>query len=119
MRTIRALSAVTASLLFLSDASAHHAVTANYVEDVGTIEGVVVEVFWANPHVHYYLEVTDDQGEVSLWDLESSNLNGMARAGWTRSTLEVGDRIRASGRLGREGRTRLALQLDSVEILDR
>ena len=44
-------------------ALAHHAISANYETDkVGTIDGVVVEVFWANPHVHYYLEVSKDDG---------------------------------------------------------
>ena len=118
MRPNQRLIAVAASLLVLTQARGHHAVTANYLEDVGTIEGVVVEVFWSNPHVHIYVEVTDAQGQVNLWDIESTNLNGMASAGWTRDTVEVGDRIRASGRLGREGRARLALQLPSVEILD-
>ena len=78
----------------------------------------VVEVFWANPHVHYYLEVTEADGSTRIWDLESSNLNGMASAGWSRDTIEVGDRIRVSGMMGREGRPRLALDRDSLEVLE-
>ena len=97
---------------------AHHALSANYTEEVGEVEGVVVEVFWANPHVHYYIEVTEADGSTRLWDLESSNLNGMASAGWSRDTIQVGDRIRVSGQLGREGRPRLALNRDSVEVLE-
>ena len=89
-----------------------------FVIEVGEVEGVVVEVFWANPHVHYYIEVTEADGSTRIWDLESSNLNGMARAGWTRDTIEVGDRIRASGMMGREGRPRLALDRDTLEVLE-
>ena len=41
-------------------ASAHHAITLNYdPNSSGEVEGVVEEVFWANPHVHYYLTVTE------------------------------------------------------------
>ena len=97
---------------------AHHALSANYIEEVGEVEGVVVEVFWANPHVHFYIEVTEADGSTRIWDLESSNLNGMASAGWSRDTIEVGDRIRVSGQIGREGRPRLALDRESLEVLE-
>lgn len=96
----------------------HHAYNANYVEEHGTIEGVVVEVFWGNPHVHYYLEVAGADGTTKIWDVESSNLGVMARGGWTRETLEVGDHVRVSGNLGREGRPKLALDRDTLEMLD-
>lgn len=112
-----AACAATAALAALP-AAGHHAYDANYVRETGSIEGVVVEVFWANPHVHYYLEVTDDAGGTTIWDVESDNLGVMDRAGWTRETLQVGDRVRISGRLGREGRSRLALDLSSLERLD-
>jgi len=95
----------------------HHAYDANYGQEHGSIEGVVVEVFWGNPHVHYYLEVAGDDGTAKLWIVESDNLGVMARAGWTSETLQVGDRVRVSGRLGREGRPRLALERESLERL--
>ncbi len=65
--------------------SAHHAFSANYNLDLaGTVQGVVEEVFWANPHVHYYIRVTNEDGSVELWDAEDANLNSMARRGWSR-----------------------------------
>ena len=75
-------------------------------------------MFWGNPHVHYYLEVLQDDGVARVWDVESENLGVMARAGWTSETLEIGDLVRVSGRLGREGRSKLALDLESVEFLN-
>ncbi len=99
-------------------ARGHHAISANYEEDlVGSIEGVVVEVFWANPHVHYYLEVVNDNGATELWDIETGNLIGLTKAGWTKETIEVGDHIKVSGNLGRGGNKRLNLDRDSLEIL--
>ena len=119
MKTLAAIAVYAAAVvLAASPAAGHHAYDANYVRDTGSIEGVVVEVFWANPHVHYYLEVTDDAGGTTIWDVESDNLGVMERAGWTSVTLQVGDRVRVSGRLGREGRSRLALDLSSLERLD-
>ncbi len=44
-------------------AAAHHAFAANNeMDNVGTVEGIVEEVFWANPHVHYYIQVTKEDG---------------------------------------------------------
>lgn len=99
-------------------AHGHHAYAANYDPDLtGTIEGVVIEVFWANPHVRYFLEVVNENGETELWDVESANIGMMTTAGWTHETIEVGDHIRVSGGLGRNGMRRLALKLESLEIL--
>ncbi len=117
-RTFVCAASILAVGVGWTSVQAHHALSANYTEEVGEVEGVVVEVFWANPHVHYYIEVTEADGSTRLWDLESSNLNGMASAGWSRDTIQVGDRIRASGQLGREGRPRLALDRDSVEVVE-
>ena len=112
-------------LVLLSSASlagtvayGHHAFAANYDPNLtGTIEGVVIEVFWANPHVRYFLEVVNENGETELWDVESSNIGMMTAEGWNRETIEVGDRIRVSGGLGRDGLRRLSLDLDSLEVL--
>lgn len=115
--TARIHSAI-ATMFFWTTSGGHHALSANYTDEIGTVEGVVIEVFWANPHVHYYIEVNESDSTTVLWDLESSNLNSMASAGWTRDTISVGDRIRVSGRMGLEGRRRLALDRDSLEFVD-
>ena len=115
---IRLFTFMSIACLNYDIARGHHAISANYEEDlVGSIEGVVVEVFWANPHVHYYLEVVNDNGATELWDIETGNLIGLTKAGWTKETIEVGDHIKVSGNLGRGGNKRLNLDRDSLEIL--
>jgi len=112
------LTLMSAASLGGGPARAHHALSANYDTDtVGTIEGVVVEVFWANPHIHYYMEVVNADGMTELWDIESSNLSNMVSAGWAKDTIQTGDRIRISGHLGRGGTRRLELDRDSLEIV--
>lgn len=97
--------------------SAHHAFAANYdINDVGTVEGTVQEVAWSNPHVHYYLQVTNEDGSTELWDVEGSNLSGMASRNWDRNTIRVGDAIRVTGALGRDGIHRI--QMREVVRLD-
>lgn len=118
MRVVFRLIAL-AAILGGQSARAHHALAANYdVDSRGTIEGVVVEVFWANPHIHYYMEVEAEDGQTELWDIESSNLANMIRNGWTKDTVKVGDRIRISGRLGRDGARLLELDRESLVKLD-
>ncbi|NNC63501.1 MAG: hypothetical protein HKN84_01835 [Gammaproteobacteria bacterium] len=117
---------VISLLILLSTASligtvarGHHAFSANYDPTLtGTIEGVVIEVFWANPHVRYFVEVVNEDGETEMWDVESSNIGMMTAEGWNRETIEVGDHIRVSGGLGRDGLRRLALDLGSLEVLN-
>ena len=92
-------------------AMAHHAYAANYdMDNVGTVEGVVEEVVWVNPHVHYYIQVTKEDGTTELWDGEASNLTMMATRGWDRNTIRVGDAIRVTGALGRDGIRRIQMR---------
>lgn len=96
-------------MMALSQAApAHHAFAANYEQGlIGTVEGRVEEIFWANPHVHFYIQVQTDAGETELWDVEWGNLTNMARRGWDRQTLRIGDTIRVTGTLGRDGNRRI------------
>ena len=99
-----ALVALAAAAAAATAASAHHAITLNYDPNTsGSIEGVVEEVFWANPHVHYYLTVTETDGSSRLWDMETGNLNVMRARGMTRDTIKIGDRVTVHGTLGRDG----------------
>ena len=92
-------------------AAAHHAFAANYeMDNVGTVEGIVEEVFWANPHVHYYIQVTKEDGTRELWDGEAANLSLLAARGWDRNTIRVGDTIRVTGALGRDGIRRIQMR---------
>ena len=85
---LRSLSLASTVALLSSVAVAHHAYDANYTRDIGSIEGVVVDVFWANPHAQYYLEVTGDDGTSKVWIVEADNLSVMGRDGWTSTAVK-------------------------------
>lgn len=102
---------LTLSLFGMYCAEAHHAFAANYeMDNVGTVEGVVEEVIWANPHVHCYIRVTRGDGTTELWDGEAANLSLLAARGWDRNTIRVGDAIRVTGALGRDGTRRIQMR---------
>lgn len=99
---------LAAGLVAAGTAYAHHAISLDYdAESTGTVEGVVDEVFWANPHVHYYLTVMAEDGSAETWDMETPNISVMTRRGISRDSVQVGDRIEVTGTLGREGARRI------------
>jgi polyisoprenoid-binding protein YceI len=88
--------------------SAHHAFAADYdAKDIGTLEGEVIEVFYKNPHAHYYLEVTGDDGSKETWDVQTMNLISLNRLGWKKDTVTIGDKVVINGNFGRNNTKRL------------
>ena len=89
---------------------AHHSFAAEFLADeIFTIEGVVAEVWFKNPHVRYYVEVTDDNGEVILWDTRTNAASMLQRQGWNKNSIKVGDKVVMEGNLGRGGKKLLSI----------
>jgi len=86
---------------------AHHAFTAEYDEKKAIVlKGVVTKLEWTNPHVRFYIDVRDDKGNLTNWDLELQSVNTLTRAGWSRNTLKVGDQVTVNAYLARDGSNR-------------
>jgi hypothetical protein len=86
--------------LFLASlpALAHHSFAAEFdVKQPITLKGTVTKVEWTNPHVWIYIDVTNDNGAVEHWQCENGAPNALARMGWTRHSLNVGDKITIEG----------------------
>lgn len=91
--------AICASL----NASAHHATTVAYdTNNLGTIEGDVVGVFWKNPHVVLTIERVSEGGVRETWTAESGSPNSLLRAGYDSSVVSVGDHVTLLGALSRQ-----------------
>ncbi|MGC4029573.1 MAG: DUF6152 family protein [Steroidobacteraceae bacterium] len=59
-----------------------------------TIEGVVKEFQFTNPHSWIQLTVVPGKGaEPELWLIEALSPNVLMRSGWKRNTLKPGDKI--------------------------
>jgi len=75
-------------------ALAHHAFGNEYDESKPiTLQGVVTRVDWENPHVHYYVDVTEADGTVVNWSCETGGPNRLTRRGWNRDSLKPGDKV--------------------------
>ena len=58
-----------------------------------TIQGTVKSFELINPHSWLYVETTDTAGKPAEWALEMGGSGAMARAGWQKDTVKIGDRI--------------------------
>ena len=81
-------------------AFAHHG-RASYTREGVTLQATVTELRFVNPHVQIYFDITNEAGEIKHWQGELTAPNKLARGGWTKNTLEPGDRIQISGRAAR------------------
>lgn len=74
--------------------SAHHATSMFAHDKVVTINGVVKEVHWANPHVGIYVYGTVSGEAPALWVIEMTSPGNLVRAGgWTRNSVKPGDKV--------------------------
>ena len=68
--------------------NAHHSVPGRYdYDDEITLTGKITRIDWINPHVRILLDVTNDDGSVTVWELSSAPAQFMRRAGISKSKL--------------------------------
>lgn len=83
-----------AVLLFALPGFAHHSFSSEFDQSKPVmVQGVVTGVVWENPHVYFFVDVTEDDGKVITWTFETMGPNGLARMGWKRDSLRPGDRL--------------------------
>ena len=77
---------------------AHHSVAATYDTDKKiTLHGAITQLEWKNPHVFYFIDVTDGSGKVTNWAIEASTPNQLYRAGWRKDDVKIGDAVTLTG----------------------
>ena len=85
-------------MLLALPAAAHHSFAAEFDGAKRlSFQGVVTRVEWTNPHTFFFVDVRDDEGRVVNWAFETAGPNLLARLGWKRDSLKVGDRVTVLG----------------------
>ncbi len=124
-RLVVPLTAIIAIIIFwVQTAHSHHSFTAEFTaEKTATLTGTVSQVWFRNPHVRYLLAITNDDGEEETWDARGSPVVWLARKGWTKNSIKVGDTVSMYGFLGRDGRKMLSIMTvtlaDGTVLVDR
>jgi hypothetical protein len=93
-----AASAASLACLIGADAFAHHSFAAEFDRNLPVdITGTVAKVEWMNPHARFYVDAVDASGNKKTWNFELTSPNVLMRQGWTRKSLEVGDKVSVKG----------------------
>jgi hypothetical protein len=90
-------------LLAAIPAFGHHGTAEYDTEQEITVEGVVKQFEWTNPHIWLYVTVANDKGEIAEWAGEAGAPGMMARRGLTSHTYKPGDKVKMSGRPTKNG----------------
>ena len=89
--------------------SAHHSFAAEFDATKRVqLTGVITKVDWTNPHVWFYVNVTDEAtGKLVYWAAEMGSPNALTRSGWTRNTMKIGMVVTFTGALAKDGSNRV------------
>ncbi len=83
---------------------AHHSFAAEYdANKPMKITGTVTKMEWMNPHARFYVDVKDDNGNVTNWNFELGAIPVLLKQGWRRDSLKAGDQVTVEGNLAKDG----------------
>src|SRR5262245_31394649 len=84
--------------------AAHHSFAAEFdATKAIRISGTLSKVEWTNPHIYFYLDAKDEQGNVVRWTCESGAPGALSRRGFKRGDLKLGDTIVVDGYRAKNG----------------
>ena len=117
-------AALAIGLLSPRTGHGHHSFTAEFTaEETATLKGTIKQVWFRNPHVRYLIVVENEDGESETWDARGSPVVWLARKGWKKDTIQVGDTVEMYGFLGKDGRKMLSIMTvtlaDGTVLIDR
>ena len=95
----------------VAPAWAHHSHSAYEVGKLVTMEGVVSQVQWKNPHMVVALDVPTAGGKVDTWVFEVAGTASTVSSGITPRILKVGNKVKIFASPSRDKTKHLALFL--------
>jgi len=115
------LAALLAGLA-VAPAQAHHSFAMYDQTKVVTLKGVVTVFQWTNPHARIYVNGATGSGPPELWSVELSTSPGnLGRMGWSKRSLNAGDKVAIDINPLRDGRRggslKRAILIDNGKVL--
>ena len=93
MKVAARMGIIAALALACPVAGAHHSFAMFDLGKNVTVEAVIKEVQFTNPHVWLQILVKDEKGVETEWSIESGAPGMMLRNGWKPATLKPGDKV--------------------------
>jgi hypothetical protein len=85
-------------MLSVAPAGSHHAFSPVYdAKRTITVEGVVTEFRFVNPHAMMLIDVTDKTGKIVKWNVEFAGRLNLEESGWTATSIKPGERVKVTG----------------------
>jgi hypothetical protein len=82
----------------------HHSLAAEFDQSKPVqLSGTLTRLDWRNPHAWIYLDAKMADGKIEKWQCELGSPNAMTRAGFTQTSVKVGDEIELDGLLAKDG----------------
>ena len=98
------LTLLSGLLMAAAPAVAHHSFAAEYDRAKPiSFKGKVTKIEWMNPHIYFYVDVTDASGKVTNYACEGGAPNGLYRNGWRKDSLKAGDMVTVDGWRAKDG----------------
>jgi hypothetical protein len=98
---------------------AHHSFDVDFdTGNTADIAGFVTKVDWVNPHAFVFINVEDEDGEISNYSIELGPPYALVRGGWQRQTVGIGEQITMENvALARDGSNRAGATRQSALVL--
>jgi len=74
-------------------ALAHHSFAMFDQTKVVNLRGTIKEYRWVNPHVSLFIEVNEGPVKHGVWSVELTSPGNLTRLGWSRKSINVGDKV--------------------------
>ena len=109
IKVVRSFLTAVALLLMSASMFGHHGTFVSYDSDHPvTMQAVVTEFRYTNPHIQLYFDVKDEKGEVIHWSAEGPDPAVLVQTGWGRkqtlSALAPGTEITITVAPARNGK---------------
>jgi len=101
--------ALTAAWILAGPVWAHHSDVRYDQDSVIGLQGAVTRLVWRNPHITFYIEAENDQGELVEWGIESGSIPIMSRSGWSEDMLVPGDEVIVRAHPDKDHRTHVMM----------
>ncbi len=98
LKPVREISLAIVLASYMGHAGAHHAIGSDFNPDFYiTIEAIVKEFRFVNPHPYVIADVADKDGRILEWRLLLDDRWELVEDGFSRATLQPGDELVVTG----------------------